>query len=89
MPESTGIIRVILAKDLTTFQTQVGRLQAALAKTEEGEEQLKVKVQGLSKNVSTKEVMTQDLQVIRAFDVHHLNYNLGQSIKTPKGCHRF
>lgn len=46
------------------LQTQVGRLQAALAKTEEGEEQLKVKVQGLSKNVSTKEVMTQDLQVI-------------------------
>ena len=51
------------------LKTKVGRLQAALAKTEEGEEQLKVKVQGLSKNVSTKEVMTQDLQVLLLLNI--------------------
>ena len=33
-----------------------------MAKTEEGEEQLKVKVNGLSKNVTSKQIATQDLQ---------------------------
>jgi rootletin len=43
-------------------QTTVERLSAALAKTEEGEEQLKERVNGLSKSVSNKQLVAQDLQ---------------------------
>merc|ERR1712130_373313 len=44
------------------LQTTVERLSAALAKTEEGEEQLKERVNGLSKSVSNKQLVAQDLQ---------------------------
>ena len=45
------------------MKTTIERLNAALAKTEEGEEQLKVAVSGLSKDVSNKQLFTQELQV--------------------------
>jgi len=61
MPESTGIVQFPFL--FINVQTSIERLSAGLAKTTEGEEQLRKRVNDLGKNISTKDHQTQDLQV--------------------------